>query len=206
VRRAAVEALARLEPGVASEPLRLALADEAPEVRVAAAISLGQSSNPAVLDDLQRLIHDDDTRVGVAAVRAIGLHRARDNAAVDHAIELVGHAIVAGGMVALAAVEALCSIADPRAAVAAIELLGSDDPDLVQAAIACVGEHGDGKAAEELTPLISHSAWYVRAAAIQTLGDRAVGNAVPAILRQSETERDDFVRDAILRALRQLEG
>jgi HEAT repeat protein len=206
VRRAAVEALARLEPGAASEPLRLALADEAPEVRTAAAISLGQSSNPAVLDDLQRLIHDEDTRVSAAAVRAIGLHCARGNVAVERAIELVDHALVADGMVALAGVEALCSIAGPRAAVAATRLLCSDDPDLVQAAIACVGEHGDGEAAEELMLLISHPDWCVRAEAIQTLGDRRVGKAVPAILRQSESEQDDFVRDAIMRALRQLEG
>ena len=30
--------------------------------------------------------------------------------------------------------------------------------------------------------------------------------AVPAILRRLETEQDDFVRDAILRALKRLEG
>ena len=41
VRRAAVDALARLEPGTAAEPLRLALADEAATVRIAAAVALG---------------------------------------------------------------------------------------------------------------------------------------------------------------------
>ena len=33
-----------------------------------------------------------------------------------------------------------------------------------------------------------------------------MARAVPAILRRLETEQDDFVRDAILRALKRLEG
>jgi HEAT repeat protein len=45
----------------------------------------------------------------------------------------------------------------------------------------------------------------VRAEAVQILADRSVVAAVPAILRRLETEQDDFVRDAILRALRKLE-
>jgi HEAT repeat protein len=151
------------------------------------------------------LIHDEDTRVSAAAVRSIGLHCVRGNVDVEPAVELISHALGHGGMVALAGVESLHGIGDPRAAAAAAEVLSSEDPDLVQAAIACVGEHGDADAAAELTPMVAHASWSVRAEAIQTLADRQVISAIPAILRRSETEQDDFVRDVILRALRQLE-
>ncbi|MEO1059759.1 MAG: HEAT repeat domain-containing protein, partial [Actinomycetota bacterium] len=52
VRRSAVGALARLEPGAASEPLRLALGDESAMVRLAAATALGEALSERVIDDL----------------------------------------------------------------------------------------------------------------------------------------------------------
>ena len=53
--------------------------------------------------------------------------------------------------------------------------------------------------------LVSHADWSVRAEAIRVLAERGVRRAVPAILRLLEVEQDDFVRDAILRALERLE-
>jgi len=53
---------------------------------------------------------------------------------------------------------------------------------------------------------VGHPDWSVRAEVIGALAERAVVASVPAILRRLETEQDDFVRDAILRALRRLEG
>ena len=40
---------------------------------------------------------------------------------------------------------------------------------------------------------------------MNSLAERRVVRAAPAILRRLETERDEFVRDAILRALKVLE-
>lgn len=205
VRRAAVEALARLEPGAASEPLRLALADETPQVRIAAAVALGHSENAAVIDDLQRLIHDEDPRVSAAAIRSIGVHCRRDHVSDDQALGIIEHALRADGMVALAALEALCLIGGPVSGRAALDVLDRAEPELVQAAVVCVGANGDAEAVGELIPLVSHENWSVRAEAIQTLAERRVGRAVPAVLRRLETEQDAFVRDAILRALRRLE-
>jgi HEAT repeat protein len=205
VRRAAVEALARLEPGAASEPLRLALADEAPHVRVAAAVALGHSASAAVIADLQRLLHDEDPRVSAAAVRSIGAQCRRENVGAEEAVGIIEHALRADGMVALAGIEALCMIGSPAAARSAVCVVDRAEPELVQAAIVCVGAHGDSDTVAELIPLVSHDSWSVRAEAIQTLADRRVGRAVPSILRRLETEQDAFVRDTILRALRQLE-
>lgn len=205
VRRAAVEALARLEPGAASEPLRLALADESPHVRVAAAVALGHSESAGVIADLQRLIHDEDPRVSAAAVRSIGAHCRRDNVGAEEAVGMIDHALRADGMVALAAMEALCMIGGVAAARTALCVIDRDEPELVQAAVVCIGAHGDPDTVAELIPLVSHDSWSVRAEAIQTLADRRVGRAVPPILRRLETEQDAFVRDSILRSLRQLE-
>jgi len=205
IRRAAVDALSRIEPGAASESLRLALADEAAPVRIAAAIALGRSSNAEVIDDLQRLIHDEDPRVSAAAVRAIGAHCCRDNVSAERAVELISQPLCTEGMVALAAMEALCMIGGPIAAKTALTVLDRSEPELVQAAVVCIGAHGDGDSLAELIPLVSHDGWTVRAEAIQTLADRRVLRAVPSILRRLETEQDAFVRDTILRSLRQLE-
>jgi HEAT repeat protein len=46
----------------------------------------------------------------------------------------------------------------------------------------------------------------VRAEVISTLAERGVASAVPAILRRLESEQDEFVREASLRALARLEG
>jgi HEAT repeat protein len=205
IRRAAVEALSRLEAGAASESLRLALADEAAPVRIAAAVALGHSTNAGVIDDLQRLIHDEDPRVSSAAVRAIGAHCCRDNVSPERAIELIEPSLRVEGMVSLAAMESLCMIGGPVAARTALRVLDRSEPELVQAAVVCVGAHGDADAVAELIGLVGHDGWSVRAEAIQTLADRRIRRAVPAILRRLETEQDAFVRDTILRSLRQLE-
>lgn len=205
VRRSAVVALARLEPGAASEPLRLALADESARVRLAAATALGEAASARVIDDLHRLILDEDSRVRSAAVRGIGQHAAHGHVSVDHAVALIDDALEGDSMVALAAVEALDAMGGPRAAEAALRLLGRSEPELVQAAVACIGRHGEVETVAELLPLVGHASWSVRSEAIQTMAERRVSRAVPAILRRLETEQDSFVRDTILRALKSLE-
>jgi HEAT repeat protein len=205
VRRSAVVALARLEPGAASEPLRLALADESARVRLAAATALGEAESPRVIEDLHRLILDEDSRVRSAAVRGIGIHAAHDHVSVEEAVSLIDHAIGGDSMMALAAVEALDAMGGARAAEAALRLLDRSEPELVQAAVACIGRHGEAETVAELLPLVGHGSWSVRSEAIQAMADRHVVQAIPAILRRLETEQDSFVRDTILRALKSLE-
>ncbi len=203
VRKAAVEALARIEPGVDSEPVRLALADESPIVRVAAASALGASPSPRALHDLERLAEDEDPWVRATAVRAVGAHGGRDPG--NAPLALLEAALSDEGPVAIAAVEALHAIGGPAAARLCTGVLDRPDPELLGAAVACVAEHGDSPALTELLPLVSHPHWAVRAEAIGALGERGVTKAVPSILRRLEIEQDDFVRNAILRALDRLE-
>ena len=207
VRRAAVDALARLDPDTAAEPLRLALADESPAVRIAAADALGESTRPGVVDDLRRLADDEDARVRVAAIRSIGLHAARmaDGASREAALSRVEAAVGDEPLVVLAALEVMQRVGGvPPAQMAT--LLARPEAEIVREAVACVGARSDEATLDRLLPLVSHPDWSVRAEAIQVLADRQVTKAVPTILRRLETEQDGFVRDAILRALEKLEG
>jgi HEAT repeat protein len=210
VRRLAVAGLGRLDPAVAAEPLRLALADESPLVRAVAAATLGASPAESAFEDLQRLLADEDPRVAAAAVRAIGAYCARAPAgrAAERARALVrlSEAVREGaGAVAMAAIEALEAMGGADAAAVAVSALERDEPELLQAAVGCVGRHADADGLLALIPAVQSPSWAVRGEVIQTLADRRVAMALPAILRRLEIERDSFVRDVIVRALRRLE-
>jgi HEAT repeat protein len=211
VRRAAVEALARLARGEVPEPLRMALADEDPVVRIAAASALGGSDDPHVIEDLASLAGDEDAHVRAAAMRSLGRgaatvrNRDPESEWISKAFIVLSTALEDTGPVAMAALEALTALGSPEAAQLAIRVLASEDPELVKAAVGCIRAHGTAEALRELFPLISHEHWMVRAEVVQTLADRGLQQAVPAILRWLDKEQDDFVRDAIFRALKRLE-
>jgi HEAT repeat protein len=207
VRRASVEALARLEPGTAAEPLRLALADESPMVRIAAARALGASESDEVIDDLRRLADDEDSGVRAAAVRSVVFRFSQSNTGTSQSEmqQVIDAALADVTPVALAAIESLCE-AGGSAAERAVEILQRPEPELVRAAIRCVGLHSSSDDLEVLFPLIGHPDWSVRAEAIQTVADRRLIRGVPVILRRLDTEQDEFVRDVTLSALKRLEG
>jgi HEAT repeat protein len=211
VRRAAVKALARLARGEVPEPLRMALADEAPAVRIASAAALGDSDDPHLVEDLASLAGDEDVHVRAAAMRALGRgaatvrNRDPESQAVANAMIILSIALEDQGPVAMAALEALTALGGPDVAQLATGMLTRDDPELVKAAVECIRAHGTAEALRELFPLISHEHWMVRAEVVQTLADRGLAQAVPAILRWLDKEQDDFVRDTILRALKRLE-
>jgi HEAT repeat protein len=206
VRRAAVDALARLDPETASDALRLALADESPRVRVAAAAALGASESVAVFSDLAVLAGDEDPHVRAAAVRSLA-RRVAEGCGEDQRRDALDQLAVATedvGPVALAAVESAREIGSVAVA-RMLPLLGRPEADVVRETVRCVGRHGDARELESVVPLVAHADWSVRAEAIQTLADRGLRKAVPAILRRLDTEQDEFVRSVTLRALQRLE-
>ncbi|HXV37839.1 MAG TPA: HEAT repeat domain-containing protein, partial [Myxococcota bacterium] len=207
VRRASVDALARLEPGTTAEPLRLALADESPLVRIAAARALGASASGEVVEDLKRLADDEDSAVRAAAVRSVALRLPRSvgDARRSELLQVIDGALADEPPVALAALEALCEIGG-IAAERAAGILARPEPELVRAAIRCIGLYAEQSGVAALIPLVEHPDWSVRAEAIQTIADRNLIRGVPAILRRLDVEQHDFVRDVTLSALRRLEG
>lgn len=202
VRRAVVGALGRRSDAELREALHLALADDAPSVRIAAAAALVEGPHPQALNGLGQLCADDDPRVRAASMRAIG---ALEGDA-DQRLALLERGVLDGGPVALAALEGLRGLGDARGAGVAARLLDADAPELVRAAVACVGGCAELPRLEPLIPLVLHSHWTVRAEAARVLGDRGVVSAVVALSERLRSEEDDFVREVIHLALEQLES
>ncbi len=207
VRRAAVDALAHLDPGTAAESLRLALGDEASIVRIAAANALGASGSDEVIDVLQCLSDDEDRNVRSAAVRALGvrLMTASDAEQRSQVLRIVDSALFDEAVVAIAAIEAFRGLGGDTVE-PVLRILERPEPEVVLEAVRCLGTTTEASILESLLPLVSHPDWTVRAETIQVLADRSVAKAVPSLLRRLETEQDDFVRDAMLRALDRLGG
>jgi len=120
-------------------------------------------------------------------------------------LQVIDAALADEPPVALAAIEALCEVGG-IAAERAVEILERPEPELLRAAIRCIGLHAESDGLELLFPLIGHSEWSVRAEAIQTIADRRLIRGVPSILRNLDQEQDEFVRDVTLSALKRLEG
>jgi HEAT repeat protein len=207
VRRAAVEALARVAPQEL-ELLRCALADESPQVRIGAATALAASGDPGVVADLASLLEDAESRVVVAAVRALAVwaRAVGSDDARQRALLLLSVGLAHGGSSGLAALDALGQIGGEDAVELARRALGSADPEIAEAAVGCVGAHGSRAALNDLLPSLAHPAWNVRARAAQVMEERRHVHAIPTLIRQLDEERDDFVRGAILAALGTLES
>jgi HEAT repeat protein len=207
VRRAAVEALARIAPGRV-EALRCALADESPLVRSGAAAALAASGDPAVVADLAALTEDGDPRVAAAALRALAVwaRAAGSEPARERALGLLSLGLAQGGVAALAALDALATLGGADAVALASGALASPDPEVAEAAVACVGRHGGREDLGRLLAGLEHPHWSVRARTVQVMQERRFVHAMPAILRRLEEERDEFVREAALAALRTLES
>jgi HEAT repeat protein len=206
VRRAAVDAIARLEPDRTPEPLHLAIADESASVRIAAARALGATRSDSVFDDLRRLAEDEDVRVRAMAVQTVGRRFAADPQPSVRAAALgvLSRACEDEAPVALALVEAV-KVIGGEAAGYVVPLLGRTEPEVVREAVRCFGDHAETAELEALLPLVSHPDWSVRAEVVEILAERGVRQAVPAILRRLETEQDDVVRSVTLAALQRLD-
>ncbi|MEM9175473.1 MAG: HEAT repeat domain-containing protein [Myxococcota bacterium] len=205
VRRAAVLALERFDFDRAQDALRLALGDESSAVRIAAATVLGRSDREEAVEALAGQMGDDDSRVVSVALRSVGrLHRGRGLAS-GELESLIAPALEREPLVAFAALEALMEVGGDSAGRLALSGLARPEGDVVRAAVACVGAHGDDRSLAELLPIVAHEDWAVRAEVVQTFSDRAYRKGLPALLRRLEIEDDAFVREAILRAVERLE-
>ena len=205
VRRAAILASPRLDQAVGAQRLRLALLDEDVGVRCAATAALAATEDDGVFEDLVRLYQEDECpRVRGAILRALGA--CAKQAASDDAAAFVAEAALDEPLVAIAAAEALSEIGGARAVEVALGLLDRPEPEVVQSAVACVARHGGGDALERLLELVAHPAWPVRCEVIRAFALRRFVRAAPLVLRCLETERDAFVRAAILETLAHLDG
>ena len=206
VRRAAVGALIRFDPESAGDALRLALADEATAVRTEAAKVMGASRRPEAINELRGLIADDDPRVVSVAVRSLGKVFDESNPITFEIYDLIAGVLEATPPVALAGFDALREMGGARAGTLARAALSHSEPDVVRAAIACLGAHGTTTDLLEIIPLAAHADWSVRAETADALAARGARKGLPALLRRVDVEDDVFVREVVLRAIGRLEG
>jgi HEAT repeat protein len=155
------------------------------DVRIQAALALGEQRRPAAVEALTRALADPDTNVRFHAIEALGRLRARDG--VDALVEIARGEF----FLAFAAIDALSQIADPRAAPQLAPLLST--PELTDAVAEALGELGDATVVPPLVDALNRDApvsAVVRALA--TLHARA----------EERSRGGELVMDAFCRAIR----
>lgn len=201
IRRAALEALAALGHASGVDAAVFALADEEPDVRAAAVRALGRMRDAdGSVAGLERLVAlattSEDEPLVVATIRALG------DTGDSRVIGVLSPIARAGAPVAaVAAVEALGSLNDPRQVDALIDALGHVDEEVVKAALGELVSFRLPRVVVHVGACMDHPSWSVRRLAADLLG-RVGGDTAVALLRSKlSTEEEPLVREAIQRAL-----
>lgn len=140
----AIQLLAASEIDVTAS-LAALLTDPDPNLRMQAALALGQQEQAAAAEALIPLLQDPDVNVRFHAIEALGRLRAAD------AVDALADIAESGDFfLAFPAIDALARIRDPRVAGRLVRLL--DSPELCDAAAEALGEVGE---ADVVAPLVS---------------------------------------------------
>jgi HEAT repeat protein len=206
-RRAAVEALSAFDAPQAVVVVSFALADEAPEVQIAAVRALGKMRDahgrPVGVSALLEVVRKfDDDALGVAAMEALG--SANDASAIE---VLRGVARQGSARRAVAAVEAIGAIDAPGRLDALVHALSHGEPEVVKAALrALATEERDPRAAAHVGACLDHDVWDVRRLAAELLGRRSDAAGKHLLRQRLVDEREPLVREEIQRSLAEAEG
>jgi HEAT repeat protein len=206
VRRAALDAFAALACTLGVEAVAFSLSDEEREVQLAAVRALGrmraEDGSVAGLQNLIDLIargQDDD--LVVAAIQALG--QAGDSRALGVLKPLVRSD---AAVLAVAAVEALGNIADPRRLEALTSALSHTDAEVVKAALRVLAHERDPRVQAHVGACLDHEAWDVRRLAADLLGDIGADRSGDLLRAKLSIEPEPLVKDAVQRALGEVEG
>jgi HEAT repeat protein len=207
VRCAALDALADIGEIASADAIDFLLADEEPEVRLAAVRALGRlrresDPTPVVGRLIELAQRTDDTELLAAALEAIG--DTSDPRVLAVLRPLLGRSTEAS--VAVAAVEAIGRVSDSRKLEALIDGLAHPDVDVAKAAMRLLAKEDDARVEAHLGAFLDHDAWGVRRLAADLLGQRGGEIAAGLLQAKRATEREPLVREALERALGVLEG
>lgn len=206
IRRASVEALARFGSDAAVEAVAFLLTDEEPNVSAAALRALGRmrraDDTAAGLIPLLELVRRGGAEEIMAAV-ASALGDTGDPRAQTVLCELVA---TGSPRVAVSAVEALASFRGPSRNSALFVALHHPDPEVVKAAMPRLADDPDSMVCSHLTALLVHSAWDVRRLAADLLGRVGGESTLRHLRRRMALEPEELVREALQRALLELEN
>lgn len=122
-----------------------------PDLRMQAALALGEQRNVRAVGPLLKAVNDDDTNVRYHAIEALGKLKAAD--AVDGLAEIVA---AKDFFLAFVALDALAKIGDPSIAPRIVPLL--EDELLREPAINLLGQLGDETVVAPLTALLNTAA------------------------------------------------
>jgi HEAT repeat protein len=129
-------------------PLTALLQDGDADLRIQAALALGDHHTPGAIDALVRALGDPDVNVRFHAIEALGKLRAAD--AIDALAEI---AASEDFFLVFPAVDALARISDGRAAPALVPLLGR--PAVAEPVAEALGELGGAEAVRPLVELLN---------------------------------------------------
>ena len=193
-RRHAVEALATIGDSYAADTVAFALADEEPEVVLAAVRALGLLHRSEPLVALLGASRDPTTVAG--ALRALA--EADRDRALHAALPLVRSA---DSGVASAAVEALGALRGTARDDALFAALEHTDTEVVKLALSELGRALEPRALTRIGMALDHAARDVRRLAAELLGQDASGSSHGLLRARLEREKDVSVRVAIAAAL-----
>jgi hypothetical protein len=155
VRKTAVSVL-RTKDSANTGHLLMALFDEDAEVRVAAALALGETESDDAVDSLLLLLKDEDPWVQCAALKSLGKLRG------EKAIQAVEAMLpTATGAVMISAIEALASIGGERAVDLLEKALANEDEEVVKTAMDLLARTGDAWVEKHRRALMRHPHWGV---------------------------------------------
>lgn len=197
VREAGVRAVGRLRLVDSCSSLLMALVDEAEDVRIAAAESLGGCCNiESAIASLRLALHDPAPWVQAAALRSlVGL--AGQQALLDM-LELWQR----GDEVAqLACLEAFDQVAVPEGFAAISQALGQRDGEVLKGAIETLAHHAPELLVPWMGHMLSHRDWDVRMTAVRACAGLPEGDRSALLRMTLEREEHDLVRQAIQRLL-----
>ena len=148
-------------------PLLDLLKHPEPDLRMQAALALGEQHDARAVDALIEAMNDQDTNVRYHAIEALGKLKSRD--VVDKLAEV---AETKHFFLGFAALDALAQIGDPRIVPRIVPLL--DDPLLREQTIMLLGQLGDETVVAPLTAVLNtpNESTYLIARALATLSDR----------------------------------
>ncbi len=193
-RRAAVDALAAIGDETAADAVALAIADEEPDVSLAAVRALGRMGRAEPLAALIASAHD--APLVAAALRA--LSEASPARAFDAAQPLIRSS---DPVLACAAVEALGSLRGPRRGDVLFLALAHPDVDVVKAALSELSRDVDARSVARFGMCLDHPSWDVRRLAAELLGNDASPAATALLRGRLERETDTVVREALTAAV-----
>jgi HEAT repeat protein len=174
-------------------------------VQLAAVRALGrlrdeEGGAPGAPHLLELMESSDDEELVAAAIRALG--EAGDARALG-----VLRPLARSGepMRAVFAVEAIARLADPRRVDALIDALSHPDSEVVKAALRGLSAERDERVGAHLGACLDHEAWDVRRLAADLIGRAGQSGAVGLLRAKLAQETEPLVREAIQRALVEVE-